>query len=1430
MAYGAPGTIRPIVPCIVRVGESERATYAMLDCAATSSAILLEIVDSVKGEIFELPCKLSTFDSCQDSTREFCNFEVMPLDRSFTLDVQNGLVGTILTTEQDQPPRNLEIAQHSYLSDVHFDELDDPTIGLILDAKWAYTWLGGEIRSNSPTDVIGLHTKFGWTLIGPSNLETDVNETRDVSMCAVDSQELSLQQQIRTMFRHDFIMAGHEVFPHEQTHNSVRDDFSLEQMENSIELDPTLGHYKVAIPWKEGRSAAARIFENIDSYSNAKSRLMKEKYKFMKDPARKEGVFKQINETLSLGHARVVNDRNLDGLPKWYMPIHVVTRPDKPGKFRVCQDAASKVKNTYLNEHLCPGPDMLNSLVGVLFRFRKGRVAVSADIKTFFHMIHVADEDVAAFRFLFFKDESMREIVELESLVHIFGASSSPPVANFTLKYHADRIREKYGDEIFWQIVLQFYVDDYISSFDSPEKAREMRLKITAALAEGGFTLTKWSSTHPEVLIDDVSSSPSSLSLPLSSQPSQDVASTGEITVDENPHPSEKEEEKEEEEEENDEIVPFFEDSSLSQATKEFIQGPEQGVTTSTSKVLGLGYDETEDTLFVRVTDRAKDPVTTKRHLLKLTASVYDPIGLASPYVLKGRLFFQRANELNLDWDDRLPDDLITAVNEWKDSIQGLNKVKIDRWTSILGYEDCLTDLAVFSDSSAEGYGVCAYLRKYLKNSEDAYVTFFFAKAHVVPLSMSKGKIKDQEDHGDSMPRLELNAARLAAIVRDLIVRESGETFTNTYMFTDSLTVLTWINDLDKKFKTFENFRLKRIRLLTEISDWRHVPTDQNPADICSHGLNARDSDIDAWKFFLKGPSWLQKSKEEWPPIWPANQQRANVKIASTMATITAEKILAPSSSSTPITAAAENFILKIVEKTRTWSGKVRKVGRMARIFATFTEYLKLKKSNSNSKLKSLKLNLDLSLSDYQTAEKRLIRAIQLKHFEKEFVTLMRLGVFSPNSHAELRAKSSQLTHLNPFIDDGFNLRAGSRLINANTVSYDYKFPFILPSKDENVEALIRHEHLKLAHASNNHLFHAIRERFRIIGGRNTIDSVLRRCVTCQLQEKKSVPQKLGILPSERVNLIRPFQASSCDCFGPFKIKHGGRKTSKRWVLLINCMATRAIHLLPLKDMSSSTVINALIKFHNLFPGLEVMYSDNGTNFKGASKEIKEAVKAWNKKQINDSLLVRGIEWKWSPPHAPHYGGVWERLVRSAKRHLKFIFEKEELDVDTFETALTTTAAVLNTRPLTHASPDINDMQTLSPANFLYPYTITHSSTTILPPIPADGDTLRGAWRDVRRLTEEFKSRFAREYLSTIDSRNKWLKSAPPLYPGQIVILSDETEARKDWQLARIEECISNEKTHGHRYRIKTADGRTFDRHHNHLIPLELEREESEKK
>ena len=152
----------------------------------------------------------------------------------------------------------------------------------------------------------------------------------------------------------------------------------------------------------------------------------------------------------------------------------------------------------------------------------------------------------------------------------------------------------------------------------------------------------------------------------------------------------------------------------------------------------------------------------------------------------------------------------------------------------------------------------------------------------------------------------------------------------------------------------------------------------------------------------------------------------------------------------------------------------------------------------------------------------------------------------------------------------------------------------------------------------------------------------------------------------------------------------------------------------------------------------------------------------------------------------------------------------------------------MNTRPLTHVPSNIDDERTLSPANFLYPYMITPSSTTILPPIPTSGDFLRGSWCDVRRLAEIFRQRWVKEYLKTLSKRTKWLKSTQPLYDGQIVLLSDSNSPREEWKTGRIQSCVSQDQTHGRNYMVRMADGKIFQRHIRQLIPLETEYEEDE--
>ena len=220
----------------------------------------------------------------------------------------------------------------------------------------------------------------------------------------------------------------------------------------------------------------------------------------------------------------------------------------------------------------------------------------------------------------------------------------------------------------------------------------------------------------------------------------------------------------------------------------------------------------------------------------------------------------------------------------------------------------------------------------------------------------------------------------------------------------------------------------------------------------------------------------------------------------------------------------------------------------------------------------------------------------------------MKLGVTSPDSHSELRSKTT-LVSLNPFLDEDISLRVGGRIRNCLTLTYEAKFPRILPGYDENVRSLIRYTHEKLIHASLNHTFHTLRSRFHFVGGRNCVNNALRTCIPCQKLEKRPMPQKMGILPSERVNYIRPFQSTACDVMGPYLVKQtGSRANHKRWILMCCCMTTRAVWLLPLRDMSSGVLINAITKLINLYPGVEIIFSDCGSKFIGAKNQNERVV------------------------------------------------------------------------------------------------------------------------------------------------------------------------------------------------------------------------------
>ncbi|XP_064619513.1 uncharacterized protein LOC135482959 [Lineus longissimus] len=174
-----------------------------------------------------------------------------------------------------------------------------------------------------------------------------------------------------------------------------------------------------------------------------------------------------------------------------HLPHHAVFHPRKPDKVRVVFDAAAKYQGVCLNDQLVNGPDLTNSLLGILVRFREKPVAIVGDIEGFFLRVGVPEDDSEALRFLWWENGDLDgQVVVCKMTRHIFGAKDSPSCCYYALKRTAKDAQERFSSEIVTSVERQYYVDDHLSSLPNTAKAIDAVRDITAITATGGFRTT----------------------------------------------------------------------------------------------------------------------------------------------------------------------------------------------------------------------------------------------------------------------------------------------------------------------------------------------------------------------------------------------------------------------------------------------------------------------------------------------------------------------------------------------------------------------------------------------------------------------------------------------------------------------------------------------------------------------------------------------------------------------------------------------------------------------------------------------------------------------------------------------------------------------------------------------------------------------------
>ena len=1316
------------MPLYVCNGEKVVETFALLDGGANRHVVSKDICRKLNLHGKTMNMRITTLDKTVEGEREIADVTVKGTN-GYTLTLNNAIFGDIIASKDDRPPRAEDVEGMEHLADIEFptfpeESEEEKIIGVIIGAEQARIWMGGERRLGAEGLPMGLSTSLGFGLIGPRN-HTD-SRYFVCNFASFHSIDSDLTKTIRRMNAGEF-----EKINENEREMSLEDKYAIRQMKEGIHWDPETGHYRCPPLYKKGREETARVLNNLDSDAMAIDRLYRLKRTLSRDPERRRITFETMAKFEEKGrvvkvdpneHANMPPDR-----PKWTIPIHVTDKPGKPGQVRICHDCKASVRGTSLNDCLLEGPQLACDIRGVLMRFRDGGpVAVGADIKDYFHEIYITEEDAGIFRYYWFKDEKMEEIDLNGFLGHVFGAKPSNCVSIFTLRHHVEQHSAEYGPLVVQAVMRNMYVDDLIKSLRSTPIAKEFRIGITAALQDAGMNLCKWRSNKPEVLEgDQTDPAPAAL---------KDVS----------------------------------------------------GATNDVSKLLGMFYSFSHD-VFSYSPDKAKTEmkVETKRQMLQVIASVFDPLGFMEPFVIWARLILQKVLRRVESWDSKdVPTEYLAEFTEWHAGFARLMEFRISRWTATLETMDGKVTLHGFSDSSGRAYGAVYYVRR---ESEDGHihVAIVCAKSHVVPL-------KDVEAcHMDSTPRLELQAARLSARMRATIEQETGG-FDEIVMWTDSECVIKQLNDTETRFKVYFANRLSEIQALTKVAEWRWVPTHLNPADDASKGMLAHDP---KWGRFHNGPDFLWQREEE----WPAKQVVTRPFPAHILAT-----------SAEPKPAPSAPWALRVSEKVATWRGKLRRVALFKRVIMTCVVRQRRRALLSNAGYLAAPSNAELN-----DAERLIVSSIQNQSFHTEMESLRRCDA----ENLQKVAAKSPLAALCPFIDDAGILRCRGRLQNAEDLDYDAKNPMILPHGVEAVDSLIRSFHFRYLHAGVEQVLGESRRRFWILKGRRTVSRVVRACTECQRQFKNPAKQLMAPLPEVRTRMCLAFENSGVDIFGPARCKIAGRAFHKVYVALFTCMATRAVHFEVLRSMSASCFIDALIRFQARRPAIRHLFSDNGSNFTAADKELRAEMDAWNL-SAQPEMRLTGVQWTFNPPVAPHRGGVWERLVQSAKRHLTFVLQQDNLHIETFATVLAQAEMAMNSRPITHVG-DEPGIHALRPLDFLCPGVYASSGCDIVPPTPPDVEALRYTWRQSRALADSFWKRWRRDYISALQARPKWRRIEEDLKVDDVVLLVDEQCRRGDWRTGVITEVDGCDVVRT--VKVKIATGKIFERDRTKVVRLELD-------
>ena len=816
----------------------------------------------------------------------------------------------------------------------------------------------------------------------------------------------------------------------------------------------------------------------------------------------------------------------------------------------------------------------------------------------------------------------------------------------------------------------------------------------------------------------------------------------------------------------------------------------------SVQKTLGVTWNPEKDQ-FRFIYPSPDSIIYTPRGVLSQMCRLFDPRGQLCPFTIRSRIMCQETCIRGKQWDEALDDDHRRQWKKWFSEFPELSDVHVNRCFSVSG-SDQLFSLHTFSDASKSAYAAATYVR-HSRPDGSTKVTLAMAKARPSPIKRK------------TIPMLELQGGVLGSRLSKSVGNVLDIPPERQHFWTDSMNVLYWVKSPSRKFRMDVGNRISEIQDVTDVRNWHHVPGKLNPADMPSRGISASQlaSDHQWWH----GPDFLTNPESSWPnrQIIPPSELPGQLRhvMTNVSAIHVSDHRLHP-------------------DKYSSWDHLVRITAWCRRFIRNACKKVPSVSDSINLRTASKKVTVPGSQKDIMVPELTVDEILESRYV---WIRQAQRDIYGSTfdlvqSESPLPA-SSPLLKLQPMMDSTTNIqvmKVNGRLRAANHLPVGVRNPIILPAKHRVTSLIVAAADQQSNHSiGSNHLLSNLSTEYWIIKGKSVVKAHRSKCVLCKKMYAKTASPVMGLLPDFRTTEpLQPFSKTRVDFAGPFLTKQGrGRVHTKRYACVFTCLQTRACHLEMVYSLDTDGFLLALSRFTKRRGVPTEILSDNGTNFTAADQELKNGVQSLDNSRISAELSSLNIKWRFNPPRAPHFGGVFEIVVKAMKKVLQATLYRADLSDEELHTALVQAEGLINSRPLCVTSTDSCDLEPLTPLHFL----VGHASVTVAAEVSADQEKIVHPcrrWKYVQRVVRDVWRRWLKELVPRLNARSKWQRQEKSISKGDIVMVHEENAPRACWPIGRVVETFVGRDGVVRVVEVEIK-GKIYKRSVHRLVPLDVE-------